>query len=146
MTRKLLLLAAATITLMLAGCGVEGEAYQPMPVPAAKSVIYLYRPYSFLGSGNAPIITCGHQSIELAAGGYYAFAEDSGPIACSAAAAGAPELKFDAHSGESYYIREDTNVAQSTGGVQLSLIDPAKARDQIADTRLEALPEKAARR
>src|SRR5258708_29336679 len=34
--------------LILAGCGVPGEAYQPRPPPAAQAVIYLYRPYKLL--------------------------------------------------------------------------------------------------
>src|SRR6266404_713807 len=34
--------------LILAGCGVQGEAYQPRPTPAAQSVIYIYRPYELL--------------------------------------------------------------------------------------------------
>ena len=70
---------AAAICVMLAGCGAQGgEAYQPRPIPASKSLIYIYRPYEFLSSQSTPMITCGHESIELEAGGFYEFLEEPG--------------------------------------------------------------------
>ena len=50
---------------MLAGCGAQGEPYQPRATPASQSVIYVYRPYGLLSSQTNPMITCGHDSIEL---------------------------------------------------------------------------------
>ena len=54
--------------MMLAGCGAQGEAYQPRSTPASQSVIYIYRPYKLLTSQSIPMVTCGHESIELEPG------------------------------------------------------------------------------
>ncbi|MGH7813928.1 MAG: hypothetical protein ACREQI_08005 [Candidatus Binataceae bacterium] len=126
--RALFLLAVA----IAAGCGVNGAAWRPLPVPADRGVVYMYRPYEFIGSGAAPLVTCGPESIELEAGGYYAFLTGGGPIVCSAA--NARELRFDARPGESYYVREKVE----SGGVQFSLMKGGAGRDEIASTRLQA--------
>src|SRR5580700_8410800 len=61
----------------IAGCGAQGEPYQPRTTPASQSVIYVYRPYGLLSSQTNPMITCGHDSIELETSGFYEFVADS---------------------------------------------------------------------
>src|ERR1039458_9984482 len=93
---------AGAVCMMLAGCGAPGEAYQPSAAPASQSLIYIYRPYKFLSSEATPMITCGHDSIELAAGGFFQFVGDSGPVTCVAATDPKTELKFDESARDEY--------------------------------------------
>ncbi|HUO05726.1 MAG TPA: hypothetical protein VMU16_11075 [Candidatus Binataceae bacterium] len=139
MTRNILILIAIVLAPVVSGCGVQGDAYQQMPAPATKSVVYLYRPYRFFGSGSAPIVTCGHQTIELEAGGYYVFTEEGGQITCTAGDAGS-NLKFDAHADTDYYVREDVVPGSTPGPVQFTLVNAAVGHEEIAETRLQAPP------
>ncbi|HEV2171409.1 MAG TPA: hypothetical protein VGR40_10695, partial [Candidatus Binatus sp.] len=84
----------ATVCVMLAGCGAQGEPFQPLS-PGSQAVIYVYRPYKVLSSQSIPMITCGHESFELDPGGYYAFREEPGQVSC-AINGSAAEYKFEA--------------------------------------------------
>lgn len=123
---------------LLAGCGVNGEEYQPRPVSAEKSVIYIYRPYQVLGSSAAPMVTCGHDSIEMEPGGYYSFENEIGPVTCSAAnsdyKAAKAELKFEARPGEQYFIKEDVD-----GGAHFKLMDAAVGSEEIKECRRQGI-------
>ncbi|HLX05920.1 MAG TPA: hypothetical protein VKR28_10315 [Candidatus Binatus sp.] len=114
----------------IAGCSAQGEAYQPRPTPASQALIYVYRPYGLLSSQSNPMITCGHESIELETSSFYEFLADSGPLTCAATTDNSAQLKFEAHAGEQYFIKEDV---ASTGRVQFKLMDADVGRDQIKE-------------
>lgn len=141
MIRTLTGILAGVVCLMLAGCGVPGEPYQPMATPASRSAIYLYRPYEFLGSEAIPMITCGHESIELAAGGYDAFVEDSGPLTCAAATDTKTELKFDARAGEQYFVKEEVEPVGLGTHVQLTLMSAAVGGDEIKECNRQGIKQ-----
>src|SRR5260370_5784131 len=91
------------VALLLSGCAAQGDEYQPRRVPAEKSIVYIYRPYKVLGSSATPMVTCGHETIEMEPGGYYAFEEQSGPITGAAARETKVEYKFDAQPPEPHF-------------------------------------------
>jgi hypothetical protein len=126
---------------MLAGCGAQGEAYQPTPPPAAKSVIYIYRPYKFLSSQTIPMITCGHESIELEAGGYYRFEEESEQVTCSVAGDAKSEYKFDAHADEEYFIREEVDTSGLSAQTRFRLVNKAVGHDEIAECSRQGIKQ-----
>lgn len=141
MIRTPMRILAGAVCLMLGGCGVPGEAYQPIAIPASRSVIYLYRPYEFLGSEAIPMITCGHESIELAAGGYDAFVEDSGPLTCAAATDTRTELKFDARAGEQYFVKEEVEPVGLGTHVQLTLMSAAVGGEEIKECNRQGIKQ-----
>jgi hypothetical protein len=124
-----------------AGCGPVGDAYQQLPVPVEKSVIYLYRPYVFYTASNAPVVTCGQESIELEGGGYYSFINEAGTVTCSAATDGSTPLKFDAHPGEEYYVKEDVAAAATGGKVQFTLMNTNAGRAEIVACKKQGIPQ-----
>ncbi len=124
----------ACLLILAAGCGVEGEAYQPRPVSAEKSVIYIYRPYNVLGSSAAPMITCGHDSIEMEPGGYYSFDQETGTVSCAVADDPKAGLKFEARPGEQYFIKEDVD-----GGTHFIMMDAAVGSEEIKDCRRQGI-------
>ena len=124
--------------MMLAGCGAQGEAYQPRAAPASQSLIYVYRPYSLLSSQSNPMITCGHDSIELETSGFYEFIADSGPLTCTAATDTSAELKFDAHASDQYFIKEDVD---SSSHVQFKLMDADVGRDEIKECNRQGIKQ-----
>ena len=134
MTRALSAIFATAICLTLAGCGAEqGEAYQPRAIPAAQSLIYVYRPYGLLSSEADPMITCGHESIELETAGFYEFVADSGPMTCAAATDASAALKFDARAGERYFIKEDVDSSGLKTQVHFKLMNTEVGEDQIKE-------------
>ena len=141
MIRRLTGILAGAVCMMLAGCGAPGEAYQPIAIPASRSVIYLYRPYKILSLETTPMITCGHESIDLEAGGYYAFVEDSGQVSCAAATDTKTELKFDARAGEKYFIKEDVEPVGLGSHARLSLMNAAVAGDEISECNRQGIKQ-----
>ncbi len=141
MIRTLTGILAVAVCMMLAGCGAQGEPYQPMATPASKSVIYIYRPYQVLSSQATPMIACGHESIELEPGGYYAFVEDSGPVTCAAATGAKTEYKFDARAGEQYFIKEDVDSVGLGSQVRFSLMNAAVAGDEIKECNRQGIKQ-----
>jgi len=141
MTRKLTWIIAESICMMLAGCGVQGEAYQPRATPGSQSVIYVYRPYAFLSSQATPMITCAHESIELESGGFFEFVADSGTVTCVAATEATAGLKFDAHAGEQYFIREDVDSSALGSHVRFKLKDADVGRDEIRECRHQGIKQ-----
>jgi hypothetical protein len=130
-------LALGALSMILAGCGAQGDEYQPRPVPAEKSVVYLYRPYKVLGTSATPIVTCGSETIEMEPGGYYAFDQESGPVTC--AAASETEYKFDARPGEQYFVREDVDTIAQGGHTHFTLVRADIATDEIKDCRRQGM-------
>ncbi|MDO8430969.1 MAG: hypothetical protein Q7S58_01020 [Candidatus Binatus sp.] len=141
MNRAFLSFAVGAICVVLAGCGVQGEAYQPRPVPVSKSMIYLYRPYVFYASAITPVVTCGQESIELEAGGFYSYINDAGPVTCSATTEASTPLKFDAHPGEEYYVKEEVSPGNLSGRTQFTLMNSGAGRQEIASCRKQGLPD-----
>ena len=133
-------LTIGAICALLAGCGAQGEAYQALPVPVSKSVIYLYRPYVFYASAVTPVVTCGQESIELESGGYYSFINESGPVTCSGSTAGSTQLNFDAHPSEEYYVKEQVSPTDFSGRTQLTLMSTGVGRDEIASCKKQGIP------
>jgi hypothetical protein len=129
----------AAVCVMLAGCGVQGDEYQPQRVPAEKSVVYLYRPFKVLGSSATPMVTCGHETIEMEPGGYYSFEQESGPVTCITAGETKVGYKFDAHPGERYFIREDVDTLTQGGATHFKLMRADVAEDEIKDCRHQGI-------
>ncbi len=141
MIRTLTGILAGAVCMMLAGCGAQGEAYQPMATPASRSVIYIYRPYKVLSLEATPMITCGHESIDLEPGGYYAFVEDSGPVTCAAATDTKTQYKFDARAGEQYFIKEDVDPVGLGSHVRFSLMNAAVGEDEIKESSRQGIKQ-----
>ena len=142
MTRTLTGILAAAFCTMFAGCGAQGEAYQPRAAPASRSVIYIYRPYGLISSQVNPMIVCGHESIELETAGFYEFIADTGPITCATPADATAELKFDAHAGEKYFIKEDVASSGVAGSnVHFKLMDAEVGEDEIKECSRQGIKQ-----
>ena len=132
---------AAAGCVMLAGCGAQGEQYQPRAFPASQSLVYIYRPYKFLSSQTVPMITCGHESIELDAGGFYEFRDDPGTVTCAVEGDKATELTFDTHAGERYFVREDVESSGLTTSVRFTLKNAAVGEEQIQECSRQGIKQ-----
>src|SRR5258708_37573000 len=133
--------ALGALCMLLSGCAAQGAEYQPRRVPAEKSVVYIYRPYKVLGSSATPMVTCGHETIEMEPGGYYAFEEQSGPVTCAAASETKVEYKFDAHPGEQHFISEDVDNLTQGDATHFTLMRADIAADEIRDCRRQGIKQ-----
>lgn len=128
--------AASLIALLtLAGCEVEGPAFTRMARPTTKAIVYVYRPYKFMGASDEPDITCGSDTIAIGAGGYHAFVEEPGTIKCSAAGASGGPVTFEARPETDYFVREVVSGGFASSQVTLISVDRATGLDEIQSTR-----------
>jgi hypothetical protein len=141
MIRALTGILAAAFCTTLAGCGAQGEQYQPRAIPASQSLVYIYRPYKFLSSQSVPMITCGPESIELDAGGFYEFRNDPGTVTCAVAGDKTTEYKFDTHPGERYFVREDVESSGLATSVRFTLKNAAVAEDEIQECSRQGIKQ-----
>lgn len=118
--------------MFVSGCSLSGEAFHSQAVPPAKSVIYIYQPPAFFTFKDSPMVTCGHESIEVQPGSYYSFVEESGTIKCAVADVPNSEIKFEAQSGEEYFVKE---LRESGGASRLTQVRASLAHDEIAKCR-----------
>ncbi len=72
--------AFALLSTLFVGCAVEGRSYEMAAVAPAKSAVYIYRPYSVVGSVVEPPVSCGDQSTSLGPGGYHRLVVDPGHL------------------------------------------------------------------
>lgn len=133
MIRKLTQTGAIALCVIAAGCGVQGENYHPRTVPASKSVVYIYRPYMMIGSETDPTITCGHETVELQAGGYDDFIEDPGTISCAAANDPKTAYTFETRAGGQYYVKVDVGVEKMAGTPHFKLMSADVGGDEIRE-------------
>ena len=141
MIRTLNRILAAAIWATLAGCGAQGEAYRERATPAAQSLVYIYRPYKVLTSQSTPLVTCGHESIELEPGGFDEFVEDPGTVSCTATGATTSGLKFDARAGEQYFIKQNVETDGLNVHVRFILMDVDVGRDEIRECSLQGIKQ-----
>jgi hypothetical protein len=123
--------ACAALAVALGGCAVEGQSFERIPVASTKSTIYVYRPYHFLGSALSPMVTCGHDSIEIGAGGYHAFVEDPGTIVCTTSTEVGSGVQFEAHPEEEYYVRETVEPGIVLGRVHFTPLSKPRGLEEI---------------
>lgn len=119
----------------LAGCEVEGPAFTRMARPTTKVIVYVYRPYEFMGASDEPDITCGSDTIAIGAGGYHAFVEEPGTIKCSAAGAASTPVIFEARPETDHFVREVVSGGLASSQATLTKVDRATGLDEIASTR-----------
>lgn len=136
------LLASAMLALGLAGCTVQGQAYQPRPVPTSVSVIHVYRPYHFYGSLITPRVTCAKQSVDLKPGAFVSYYANSGPVTCTASTEAKTQFRFDARPGEQYFIKEEVVPGNIVGRVHFTLVHPDVAREEIQKCHQQQVPDK----
>jgi hypothetical protein len=123
------LLLGAALGIALGGCGVFGEPFQPMTVPAQKSVVYIYRPFHIAGYSNVPLVTCGQESVELEPGKYHVFMQESGPVGCSGPGETTALLNFEAEPGDQYFVKEEVSAG---GKIKFTLVSASAAQPEIA--------------
>jgi hypothetical protein len=122
------------------GCAVQGKPFEKISSPPGNAVIYVYRPYGYVGSVLRPAVTCGEDTARIGPGGYHAFIVPAGEkITCSIETdGGEDELEFQTER-RSYYVREELGLGQVIGGIKmetnstphLSPIDTDAAQTEI---------------
>jgi hypothetical protein len=119
--------------LLLAGCAVQGRAFEKASAPPDNAVIYVYRPYHYGSSLLRPAVTCGEDSARIGPGGYHAFIVPAGSdqILCSVEGSeSADQVAIEAHT-RVYYIREEFVWGLWSGHPHLNPVDTDRANAEI---------------
>ena len=87
------------------------------------------------------MVTCGHESIELEPGGFDEFVSDTGTVTCAATSDATAALKFDAHAGEQYFIKEEVDTTGLTTHVRFVQMDADVGRDQIKECNRQGIKQ-----
>jgi hypothetical protein len=143
---KLLLLSAA-LSLLAAGCAVEGAPFEKAAPQPNEQVVYVYRPYSYFSSALRPAVTCGEETVRIGPGGYHAFVLPQGKVTCSIETSEMGDQVDIPADPRVHYIREEIANGLLTGHPHLNPIDHDVAQSEIqtccvAETQSSSLPLK----
>jgi hypothetical protein len=121
--------------LVFVGCAAQGTSFQPAQSAGGNATVYVYRPYSVLGSGLRPTVFCNDSSVQIGPGGYHAFEASPGPVRCHVETVNSAEIEINAAAGGVYYVKEQLGWGMVVGIPHLYPMDtPAdldKARAEI---------------
>ncbi len=123
----------ATTAVLLAGCAVEGSAYQRVTPAPNKAVVYVYRTYPTAGwgSGAQAIVNCGDNSVALGPGGYHRFTFEPGEVLCTSHTENTAQVQLNAQAGHDYYIRQWLSMGLVLPRVYLEEVEPDTAQADI---------------
>jgi hypothetical protein len=132
LTMKYSWVPVMALALPLVGCfTAKGPASGQTQAPPAKSVVYLYRPYSLPGVALLVPVHCGDDSVALKLGDYHKFIVNPGPLDCRATTAGNPTVDIDAQAGRAYFIRQSISAWLIVAHTQLVLRSAEEAQAEI---------------
>jgi hypothetical protein len=120
----------AVVTIIAAGCAVQGQPFEKAPLQSNDQVIYVYRPYSYFGSLVRPPVTCGEDTARIGPGGYHAFVAPPGKLMCSVETETADEVEIPADA-RVHYLREEMGWGVMVGHPHLDPIDHDVAQSEI---------------
>jgi hypothetical protein len=102
------------------GCAVEGQPFEKISSPPGNAVIYVYRPYNYVGSALRPAVTCGEDTARIGPGGYHPFVVPAGQkVVCSIETdGGEDEVEFQTER-RAYYVREELGLGKLTGTITI---------------------------
>jgi hypothetical protein len=127
---RVLPMIAGVLTIIAAGCAVQGQPFEKAPLRSDDQVIYVYRPYSYFGSVVRPSITCGDETVRIGPGGYHAFVVPAGKVLCSVETETADEVEIPGDA-RVHYIREEIGWGVMVGHPHLNPIDHDVAQSEI---------------
>ena len=131
MKREFTALLVCAVPIAISACAVQGRPFERATVPAADSVIYVYRPYHYGGSALRPAVTCGDEAARIGPGGYHAFIVPATKTVCTVESSEtADEIEIDA-APRVHYIREEIGWGIMTGHPRLDPIDADQAQAEI---------------
>ena len=120
MSRRLLTFLVCVVATVAIGCAEQGQPFERTTVPPGNAVIYVYRPYSYVGSALRPAVTCGEDTARIGPGGYHAFVVPAGQkVVCSVQTdGGEDEVEFETER-RSYYVREELGWGRVVAGIKI---------------------------
>jgi hypothetical protein len=134
-TRGMAFIVFSAAIVFASGCAVSGAPYQSVAIPAGKSVVNVYRPYSLVGGGVKPTLTCGAEGVALGPGGYHSFIVDPGTITCHAKTEVSADLDIQAEAGQMTYVKEEIGAGVLVGHPHLYLMDTNSGEREIASCK-----------
>ncbi|MCX6278364.1 MAG: hypothetical protein NT004_09730 [Bacteroidetes bacterium] len=109
-------------------------------IPTDKAIIYVYRPYKYVGSGVHFIVYANGNPISdsyLYVKGYFVYYAEPGRVAFSAAIGGVTtDLIIEVEKSKSYYVEGSVGMGGWMGNPSLELPDQEKARKKISKCKL----------
>jgi hypothetical protein len=125
--------------LVLAGCAVQGSAYEHTAVAPDRAAIYVYRTYPTAGIGSAvkTSVTCADQSVRLGPGGYHRFEVDPGDILCSSQTENTAQVQFTAKAGHEYYVKQSLSIGLVVAHDYLEQVGAEAAQADLETCKLQ---------
>jgi hypothetical protein len=143
MSRPFRLLSVLGLTLgltsLLLGCATTGPAYQEVPIPAGKAVVYIYRPQSFLGAALTYLVYANQiPVVNLRNGGYLPYFSGPGKILFSAETETQSVAIIAVEAGKSYYLKGTLQMGILVGRPDLQQVPELIGRAEIVNCKLIA--------
>jgi hypothetical protein len=140
-SRIMLWLVAIPLVMAQFGCASLGKSFELVTgTPSDQSVVYIYRPSSFVGGGVSYTVYSGKKAItKLYNGGYYPYVTAPGEVELWAETESKSSVTVDVKAGETKYVKGTVGVGFFIGRPNLSIVDPAVAQTEIKECKL--IPE-----
>lgn len=132
------LLAAISTTFMFTGCGAKGEKFGNFKLPSEnKSMLYVYRPSSFVGGGVYYDIHVKDQFVGTLRNGGFIEKEitPSENIEIWAKTESKASVSLDMKPNETYCIKGGVGIGFIVGRPNLEIVDKTLCEKEIIDTQ-----------
>src|SRR5271170_6016082 len=130
--KRLAVFALSILSVVVAGCAVQGAPFQKAYAAPDHATIYVYRPYSYCCSLLQPTVTCGDDTARISPWGYHAFTVPAGQkVECNVQGGETADVVEIQAEPRVYYIKEDFGWGVLSGHPHLDPIDEDKAQTEI---------------
>jgi len=136
-------LVLATLFLIVQGCASLGPVYQAesVAVPSDKSLVYIYRPNKFTGSGITYYVYADEKiATKLYNGGYFPYISEPGNVKFWAKTESKSSVQLELKPGNTYYLKGGVQMGVMVGRPNLERIPENVALSEIEQSKL--IPDK----
>jgi hypothetical protein len=131
------IIAAVTVSLVLAGCATLGEKYTPAAsVPANRAAVYVYRPSAMAPAISPNVQGNGVGLSDLPAHGYFVYYAAPGELTLTAHTEATTSVTLDVKAGETYYVKGSVGMGFFVGHPHLVIVSNDAGAQEIKDCKL----------
>jgi hypothetical protein len=128
----------ALIAIVASGCAAKGPKFEPTSeIPEGKSLVYIYRPGGFVGSGVHYDVYAGETKIcNLVQGSYCKHLATPGELELWGKTESKGSVTLDIKGNDTYYVKGGVSMGMFVGRPHLTVVDRSVGEKEITETKL----------
>jgi len=130
-------IALGVMVLLCIGCAASGPRFEAVTeIPREKALVYIYRPYTVLGSGvRYHVAAQGSDIVYLEPGGYFPYFAEPGEVEFWAETEARESITTDLEPGETYYLKGSVGIGVMIGRPRLEFVDGSRGAEEVAECK-----------